>query len=369
MRVPYIDLSAQHMPIRQEILNAVDRVIQHGQFILGPEVEALEKWMADYCQTQFAVGVDNGTNALILTMQALGIGVGDEVITVANSFLATGSSIVLAGATPVFVDVGSDMNMDPTQIISKITPNTKAILSVHLTGRPADMDAIVNIAETHNLFVIEDCAQAIGAELNGKRVGSFGIAGCFSFHPLKNLNACGDGGIITTNDEHLYRHLKEARNHGLKSRDACGFWSINARLDTMQAAILMAKTPYLDDWTEKRRQHAALYQEGLDGWLVVPKDTVHTKSVYHTFIVQTEYRDDLQNYLRQNGIDTKIHYPIPIHLQEAAQSFGYQLGDLPITEKQATQILSLPVHPELPDDAISYVIETVSHYMRKRGTA
>jgi len=348
-QVPYVNLALQHRAIKAELLAAVEQVLDHGGFILGPEVSAFEERFAAYCGTRFAVGVDNGTSALLLTLRALGIGPGDEVITAPNSFLASASCVALAGARPVFVDVGDDYNINPDLVEAAITPASRAIIPVHLTGRPADMTAILEVANRHGLYVIEDCAQAVGAAYRGRRVGSFGIAGCFSLHPLKTLNAAGDGGIVTTDDPGLYEELRKARNHGLRSRDECEFWSPNCRLDTIQAAMLLVKMNYVDQWTEARRANAAFYQEQLGGIVRVPEDKPHEYAVYHTFVVQAERRDDLQRYLLERGVDTKVHYPIPIHLQDAAMALGYGPGSFPVTERQVKQILSLPVYPELTE--------------------
>ena len=360
--VPYVGIKEQVRSIYNEVEKPISDVLLHGMYVLGNEVREFEQMFADYCQVKYAVGLNSGTDALILAMKALGIGKGDEVITVPNSFLATASSIVLAGAKPVFVDVRDDYNMDPELIEPAITERTKAILPVHLTGRPADMTPIIEIAQKHNLYVIEDCAQAIGAEYNGKRVGGFGDIGCFSLHPLKNLNALGDGGVITTDQEETYEYLLKARNHGLRTRDECGFWSYNSRLDTIQAAALKVKMKYLDEWTEKRRANAAFYREHLKDVVKVPIEKEYEKSVYHTFVVCAERRDELKEFLSSKGIDTKIHYPIPIHLQKAAEHLEYKKGDFPEAEKQTGEILSLPVYPELTDEQLYLVVSEINRF-------
>lgn len=359
IQVPYVNLALQHEAIKEQLLNAIEKVLSHGQFILGPEVRAFEERFAAYCGTRYAVGVDNGTSALFLVMRALGIGPGDEVITLPNSFLASASSIALTGARPVFVDVRDDYNMNPDLLEDAITPRTKAIMPVHLTGRPADMHPIMEIARRYDLYVIEDSAQAVGARYHGQRVGSFGIAGCFSLHPLKNLNAVGDGGVITTDDPELYETLLKARNHGLRNRDECEFWSYNCRLDTIQAAMLLVKMDYLDQWTETRRGNAAFYQQHLRNIVQVPEDKPHEYAVYHTFIIQAERRNELQEYLLEEGIETKVHYPVPIHLQDAAKELGYGPGSFPVTEHQARHILSLPVYPELTDAQRDHVVNAI----------
>lgn len=360
--VPYVHLEIADPAYKAELLTAVERVLSHGKYILGPEVEQFEKRFAEYSGTTYALGVDNGTNALILALLALGIGPGDEVITAPNSFLASASSIALTGATPVFADVRDDFNLDPARLEAAITPRTKAIMPVHLTGRPAPMDEILAIAQRHQLRVIEDCAQAVGARYNGKPVGSLGDLGCFSLHPLKNLSAAGDGGMITTNDPALYSHLLRARNHGLRNRDECDFWSFNSRLDTIQAAMLLTKLERLPEWTEKRRQNAAFYQEHLAKVVQCPIEREGEYSVYHTFIIQAARRDELLAFLDARGIGSKVHYPIPIHLQKAAESLGYGYGSFPVAEAQAKTILSLPVYPELMPEQLEYVTSSILEF-------
>jgi dTDP-4-amino-4,6-dideoxygalactose transaminase len=365
MEVPYVDTPGQHHPLRKELLEATGHVLDHGKFILGPEVEEFERRFAALAGTRFAVGVGNGTDALILVLRALGIGVGDEVITAPNSFLASTSCIALVGARPVFIDVCSDFTLDPDLLESAITPRTRAILPIHLTGLPADMDAILSVAERHHLAVIEDAAQAVGARYRGKPVGSLGIAGCFSFHPLKNLSACGDAGIITTNDATLYERLVKARNHGLRDRDHAAFWSVNSRLDTLQAALLLAKLPHLAEWTRQRREHAAFYRQHLQDVVEVPSAIPDREAVYHTFVSQTDRRDTLKAFLAEHGVGTAVHYPVPIHLQEAAKDLGYKVGDFPSTERQAKRILSLPVYPHLRADQRTYVVECIREFFGK----
>ena len=364
LSVPNINLAFQHNKIKDELLQAMANVLNHGQYIIGPEVREFEEKFAEYCGAIYAVGVGNGTDAIILTLKALGIGPGDEVITAPNSFLASASAIALTGATPVFVDVRDDFNINPNLLKTAITQRTKAILSVHLTGRPADMHPILAIAKRHGLAVVEDAAQAVGAGYHEQRVGSFGIAGCFSLHPLKNLNACGDGGIITTDDEGMYRYLLKARNHGLRNRDECEFWSINSRLDTLQAAILNVKLKYLDEWTEARRANAKFYREHLADVVEMPQQQPHEYAVYHTFIIQADRRDELQIHLKKQGVETKVHYPVPIHLQKAAKSLGYKAGDLPVAEQQAKHILSLPIYPGLTNSQLKHVVNSIRNFYK-----
>ena len=366
MKVPYINLKAQHKKLKREIIRAVSKTLDSADFILGQEVSLFEQRVAGYCGTKHAVGVNSGTDALFLAMKSLGIKEGDEVITVPNSFLSTTSSIVTAGAKPVFVDVREDMNIDPALIPEKITRKTKAILPVHLTGKPADMKPILEIAKKHNLKVIEDAAQSIGAEYRKKRVGSFGITGCFSGHPLKTLNACGDSGFITTDDENIYNKLLQLRNIGLKNRNEAPQWGYNSRLDTIQAAILNIKFRYLDRWIDGRRRIAKYYIKNLSGmdtnFVLLPEENTNERCVYHTFIIRAQKRNKLQSYLAENGIETKIHYPIPLHLQEAAKPLGYRKGDFPVTELLAEEILSLPVYPELTKGHLDYILDKIKGF-------
>jgi dTDP-4-amino-4,6-dideoxygalactose transaminase len=360
--VPYVDLGQQHRPLKGELLAAVERVLDHGGFILGPEVEAFEEAFAALCGSRHAIGVDNGTSALMLTLRGLCIGPGDEVITAPNSFLASASAIALVGARPVFADVGDDYNLDPERLEAAITPRTRAIIPVHLTGRPAAMDPILDLAARHDLAVIEDAAQAVGARYRDRPVGSLGKVGCFSLHPLKNLSAAGDAGIITTDDDRLAAALRQARNHGLRDRDACDFWSPNCRLDALHAAMLRVKLEKLGEWTAARRRHAAFYREALRDVVQVPEELPHEHAVYHTFIIQAERRDALQRFLEGRGIATKVHYPIPIHRQKAAADLGYGPGSFPRAEAQAGRILSLPVYPELTVEQRQAVVEGIHDF-------
>lgn len=367
VRVPYVDIAGQHAPLKSELLEAAGRVLDHGSFILGPEVGEFECDFAGYCGCRFAVGVSSCTGALTLVLVSLGVGPGDEVITAPNSFLASASSIALTGATPVFADVRDDFNIDPALVEAAVTERTKAIMPVHLTGRPADMDPVMEISKRHGIPVVEDCAQAVGAAYRDRKVGTFGVAGCFSLHPLKTLNAVGDGGVIVTDDPDLYGHLIQARNHGLKTRDECEFWSWNMRLDTLQAAMLLVKLEHLDAWTAARRENASFYTGNLEGVVRVPVEMAHEYSVYHTFVIEAERRDELKEFLASRGVDTKIHYPVPIHLQQAASGLGYSEGSFPVTERQAGRILSLPVHPGLTTGQLEYVVESIREFYNEAG--
>jgi len=362
IKIRYINLPLQYNQIKKELIKNIEHVFKSGQFIMGPEVKKLETRFAKYCDCKYALGVANGTDAIFLALKALDIGANDEVITVPNSFIATAGAIGNTGAKPIFVDIREDYNINPDQIEEKITEKTKAILPVHLTGRPADMNPVLEIAEKYDLYVIEDAAQAIGATYYGHKVGSFGIAGCFSMHPLKNLNAGGDAGMITTNNSDYYDTLVKLHNHGLRNRDECDFWGFNSRLDSIQAAIINTKFNYLDEWNNKIRSLVDLYQENLRGIVEFPEDKDFEKSVYHLFMIQCDDRDELQKYLLNNGIETKIHYPIPIHLQTPAKKLGYIKGDLPVIEKQSERILSLPIYPELASDDIEFVSQKIKEF-------
>ena len=313
------------------------------------------------CGVRYAVGVNSGTDALIFALKALGIRSGDEVITVPNSFVASATCIRILGAKPVFVDVGDDYNIDPTKIAAAITPKTKAIIPVHLTGRPCNMKPILDIAQENGIAVVEDAAQAVLAEYQGQPVGSLGTVGCFSLHPLKNLNACGDGGVIVTDDSELYDQLKIMRNIGLRTRDDCVMWSHNSRLDTLQAAILLVKLRYLQEWTQQRQENAHYYQSQLAGipQIIMPWEREWEKCVYHTFVIQAERRDQLRQFLSDRGIGTAIHYPVPIHLSTAGKELSYPAGSFPVAEMQASRILSLPIYPGLTVQELEQVCENI----------
>lgn len=363
--VPFINLGAQYLSLKKEILEKFDELSTAGSYILGEEVTSFEREFAHYSDCKYAVGVANATDGLTLALKALDIGSGHEVITVSNSFIATAGSIIAAGAKPIFVDVGSDYNLNPELLTKAITKQTRAIIPVHLTGMPARMDEILQIAKKHNLYVIEDAAQAIGARYKGRKVGSFGIQGVFSLHPLKNLHLHGDGGAITTNDEGVYNKLKLLRNHGLINRDEAVCWGYNSRLDSIQAAIGRIKLKHIDAYNKRYRQIAAMYRDGLSGVVQAPDDTRETEGVYHNFVIMTDQRQALQEYMLNLGQETKIHYPIPIHLQKSAVSLGYKLGDLPVTEIQAKRILTMPIYPELTDQQVQSIIRLVRSFFKQ----
>lgn len=365
-KIPYVALAEQHAALKSEIMAAVGEVLDSGQFILGEQVSEFERQFAQMCGVRYALGVNSGTDALILALKALGIRSGDEVITTPNSFIASATCIRVLGAKPVFVDVRDDYNIDPDKIAAAITPKTKAILPVHLTGRPCQMDPIWELAKEKGLYVVEDAAQAVLAEYKGGRVGSLGTIGCFSLHPLKTLNACGDGGVLTTDDPELYEKLKIMRNIGLRTRDDCVVWSHNTRLDTLQAAILLVKLPHLQQWTEERRRNAAYYQSRLAGisQVQIPKEKEDEKCVYHTFVIKADGRDKLREFLGEKGIGSSIHYPVPIHLSTAGKELGYPEGSFPETERQAGRILSLPIYQGLKEEQLERVCQTIAEFYR-----
>jgi len=364
MQVPFVSLDRQYLNMRDELIAEFDRIGYSGIYIMGDTLERFEAEAAAYCEVPFALGVANGSDGLFLILKALDIGPGDEVITCPNSFIATAWVIVAAGARPVFVDVTEDYNIDPTLLERAITPRTKAIIPVHLTGRPADMDRVNDIARHRRIAVVEDAAQAIGARYKGRRVGSLGTAASFSLHPIKNLGIMGDGGIVTTDSRGIYERISKLRNHGLRNRDECEIWGYNSRLDPLQAGFASIKLKRLDAWNQRCREIASRYREGLSDVVWVPRDRAHEESVYHTFIIQLEERDRLVEYLSRHGIGSRIHYPIPIHLQECANPLGYGLGAFPVTERLARRILSLPIYPDLTDAEISHVIASVRSFFQ-----
>ena len=360
--VPYVALGYEKSLIKQELVSAFEKVLQSGHYILGPELTNFEQKFAEYCHVDHSIGVSTGTDALSQVLIELDLKEGDEVITAPNSFIASASTIALAGAKPVFADVGSDMNIDPHCIEAAITPQTRAIMPVHLTGRPAKMKEILEIAKHHNLFVLEDAAQAVGAMLEGKRVGSWGNAAGFSLHPLKNLHSIGDGGAITTNDTSLLEKIRMARSHGLRTRDSCEFWGYNCRLDELQASFLNVQMPYLDSWTENRRKLAFRYSEMLRPYVEVPDEGKDEYCVYQTYMIQADRRDELQQCLRENGVEALVHYPTPLHLQPVAQYLGYTEKDFPVCMKIASRIISLPIFPSMTHEQQDRVVEIIANF-------
>jgi dTDP-4-amino-4,6-dideoxygalactose transaminase len=359
--IPFVDLKTQYSSIKPEIDAAIAHVLESSQFVLGEEVAAFETEFATYCQTQHAIGVNSGTSALHLALLAAGVGPGDEVITVPFTFVATAAAIVYTGARPVFVDIEPrTFTMDVSQIERAITPATKAILPVHLYGQPADMDPILEIGRRHGLAVIEDAAQAHGAEYKGRRVGSLGDLGCFSFYPGKNLGAYGEGGAVVTNNAGYTRTIRMLRDWGAERKYQHVLKGYNYRLEGIQGAVLRVKLRHLEAWTEARRAHAARYDRLLAGHGVpTPEAVSYGRHVYHIYAIRTATRDSLQQTLHDRGVQTGIHYPIPVHLLPAYADLGHRPGDFPCSESAAHEVLSLPMFAELKDDHIETVAAAV----------
>ena len=358
MKVPFLDLKAQYESIKDEIMVAIHQVIEKTAFAGGPFVEQFENEFATFCQTGHAIGVNSGTSALWLALLGLGVGGGDEVITVPNTFIATAEAISFCGAKPVFVDIDEQTyNMNPTLIERAITPRTKAIIPVHLFGQVADMDPILDIAKKHKLFVVEDACQAHGAIYKGKPAGSMGDAGCFSFYPGKNLGAYGEGGAVITNNQQLAAKIKMFRDHGQSKKYHHDLIGWNARLEGIQAAVLSVKLKHLVDWNERRRSHAKIYFEMLPkgNGVILPEEAAYGKHVYHVYAVRIKKRDETIKSLLEKGIGCGIHYPVPLHLTQAYKHLGFGQNSYPIAEKCAQGFLSLPMFPELKKQQIAAV--------------
>jgi dTDP-4-amino-4,6-dideoxygalactose transaminase len=366
-QIPFVDLSAQYEAIAGEIEQAISGVLRRTDFILGGDVEQFEREFAEYSETSFAVGIDSGTSAIEMALRAYGIGPGDEVITVANSFIATALAISYTGARPVLVDVDPrTYNMDLSLLEGAITPRTKAVVPVHLYGQPVDMEPVLEIAGERGLVVIEDACQAHGARYNGKRVGSLGHAAAFSFYPGKNLGAYGDGGLVVTSDEQTADSLRMLRNYGQRQKYHHLLQGFNRRLDTLQAAVLRVKLPYLDGWNAARRRHAAQYNELLESAEVgMPFEPGYSESVYHLYVIRVADRDGLAAHLKERGVSAGIHYPVPIHLQPAYSELGYSAGSFPVSEQAAHEILSLPMYAELTEGQIEHVAEAVREFVQR----
>ena len=369
--VPFVDLGAQYRTIASEMDQAISQVIRETDFILGREVHLFEEEFAAFCEAHYAIGVDSGTSALELALRAFDIGPGDEVITAANSFIASALAISHAGGTPVLVDVDPyTYTLDVTAIERAITRRTKAVIPVHLYGHPAHMDPIRQLADKHGLVVIEDACQAHGARYKGKRVGSLGHAAAFSFYPGKNLGAYGDGGMVVTNDRKMAKRLEMFRNYGQKEKYRHLFRGYNRRLDTMQAAILRVKLKYLEKWNAARRWNAMLYQKHLEGsGVVVPGEAGGAEAVWHLYVIRTGRRDALKEHLAGKGVNAGIHYPVPIHLQPAYEDLGHKRGDFPVTEAYADRILSLPLYAELTPEQIEHVSSAISEFLAANSAA
>jgi dTDP-4-amino-4,6-dideoxygalactose transaminase len=360
MRVPFVDLRAQHAPLTEAIERAFRDLLGRGDFIMGAAVERFETEYAAYIGARHAVGVGTGLAAIELALRAFEVGPGDEVITPANTFIATVLAIMAVGATPVFVDMDpASYGIDVGAIGAAITSRTKAIVPVHLYGQPVDLDAIMAVAQRHNLVVIEDAAQAHGARYKGRRAGSVGHAAAFSFYPSKNLGALGDGGMITTSDDRAAARLRLLHNYGQRVKYYHAVAGTNSRLDTLQAAVLSLKLPHLDGWNAARRAHAGAYAARLQGHVATPAASSDVEHIYHLYVIQTPEREALERRLKARQIQTGIHYPVPAHLQEACAPLGYKAGDFPITEAAAPRLLSLPMFAELSEAQIDYVADAV----------
>ena len=369
--VPLLDLKAQYATIREETRAAMDRVAESQYFILGPEVKALEEEVAAYSQTRYGIGVSSGTDALLVALMALNIGPGDEVVTTPYTFFATAGCVARLGAKAVFVDIDpASYNIDPAAIEAAITPRTRAIMPVHLYGQMTPMDPIMAVAERHGLGVIEDAAQAIGSEDQGRRAGSIGHLGCFSFFPSKNLGGFGDGGMVVTNDSKLAEQVTLLRGHGAKPKYYHKFVGGNFRLDALQAAVLRVKLPYLDQWTAGRQRNAAIYRQlftelGLTEVIGLPVELPNMRHIYNQFVIRSKARDALMAHLKQHEIGTEIYYPVPMHLQECFADLGYHQGDFPESERAANETLALPIYPELTEEMLRTVVEVIARFYDK----
>jgi dTDP-4-amino-4,6-dideoxygalactose transaminase len=377
-KVLFFDLAVQFKSIEDEIKSAMDEVFQTQQFILGAQVQALEEAIAQYCRARYAIGVASGSDALLLSLMALGIGTGDEVLLPPFTFFATAGAVSRLGATPVFVDIEPETyNIDPLKIEEKITPRTKAILPVHLFGQCADMNPLLEIAKEKKLFIIEDAAQALGAEYKpeagsvGRQAGQIGDFGCFSFYPTKNLGAFGDAGMIVTNDPDLAEKVRLLRVHGSQPKYFHKWIGINSRLDTIQAAILLVKFKYLEKWTIERQKKAERYQLLFQDLfpsikeIKLPTIQYHNRHIFHQYVIRAPERDRLKQFLTEEGIGTDIYYPVPLHLQECYSFLKYRRGDLPNSEKASEEVLALPIYPELTEDQQTAVIDRIKAFYRK----
>ena len=396
MQVPLLDLKAQFRAIQSQVRRAVERVLEEQRFILGPEVEQLEEELAAYSDCRFGIGVSSGTDALLVALMAIDLKPEDEVVTTPYTFFATGGAIARLGATPIFVDIDpSTFNINPNQIEEVVSDRTRAVMPVHLFGQTADMDPILQLASHHDLIVIEDAAQAIGADYNGRRAGSMGHFGCFSFFPSKNLGGVGDGGLVTTNDEKLANKVRQLRDHGFANRHRSNRVGGNFRLDEIQAAVLRVKLSFLEGWTERRRANAATYrrlfqESGLSlepsdcrclaqgclnrqdcglsrpaAGVVLPDEAAGNRHIYNQFVIRSADRDRLQQHLEAKGVGCAVYYPLPLHLQVCFADLGSRVGDYPVSECAAETTLALPIYPELTSPMIERVVETVEQFCRQ----
>lgn len=365
MKVPFVNLGLQYKNYKTKIIKAFDRISSEGNYILGKDLLKFEKDFAKFCGTRYAIGLGNGSDAISFSLLSLNIGKGDEVIIPANSFVATAWTVANTGAKIVYADVNNDLNIDPISVKKLITKKTKAIIPVHLTGKICDIEELINIAKHNRIHLIEDSAQSVGAEYKNKKSGSFGITGCFSLHPLKNLHVHGDGGILTTNDKKIYEYINKIRNHGLKNRDECEFWGYNSRLDNIQAAIARIKLKSINKINNRFRKIARMYNNELKAYIEVPIDDENRKSIFHRYIIKYSKRDKLKNFLQKKGIETKINYPIPLHKQEASRTINFKKKSLKNTEQLSEKILSLPIYYEMTDKQVEYVIWQIKNYFKK----
>ena len=357
MKIPFVDLKSLHVEIKDDLREVFDRVLDNSTFVLGPEVQRFEHEFAAYCGTEYCVAVNTGTAAIHLALASLGVGPGDEVITVPHTFIATAEAITAVGARPVFIDIDPvSYTMDASLLEASITSKTRAIIPVDLYGQVANMDPILEIANRHGIPVVEDACQAHGAEYKGRKAGSFGVAGCFSFYPGKNLGACGEGGAVTTNDADLAERIRLWRDHGSSKRYEHVFPGLNMRMEGIQGGILSVKLKYLDRWNDQRREAAAAYGKTLaDADIETPTEMDYGRHVYHLYVVQSDNRDALRQQLTDASIESGLHYPTPLHLQEAYRFLGYKHGAFPVTEKVRSRILSLPMYPGIHSEAVERV--------------
>jgi len=373
MNIPYLDLDAQYAPILEDIQSSVEAVFKSKQFILGDTVKDFEERFAAYCDVDNAIGVNSGTSALHLALLSLGIGSGDEVIVPAMSFIATAAAVRYTGAKPVFCDIDeSSYTMDPRSIKELITSRTRAIIPVHLYGQAADMDAILGVARSHNLHVIEDAAQAHGASLHGNVVGSLGDLACFSFYPGKNLGAAGEGGCVVSRDAGYAKKIRQLRDWGQTERYCHEYLGYNYRMDGIQGAVLGVKLNHIEAWTEKRRRVARWYSEALtkvQTHIQLPPELQGYRHVYHVYAIQSDERDALQLRLKQNGVSSGLHYPVPLHLQPCFGDLGYKTGDFPVAEQLARKELSLPMYAELTREQVEYIVNVLKDYYKEREAA
>jgi len=363
VKVPFIDLKQRFVEEREELLACVERVLAKGHLVLTPEVVELEQAVQSYTGAKHCIGLNSGTDALMLGLSACGVGKGDEVIHPPISFVATTGAIAHIGATPVFADVGPDQLIDPEQVERRITPRTKAIMPVHWTGRMCNMPAIMDIAKRHNLTVIEDSAQSMGSFMGGKHGGTFGRAGAISCHPLKNFNALGDGGLLLTDDDEVAKQIRLYRNHGQAARDHVILYGINSRLDSLSAEVLKFRLTRLDNIVGRRRKNADLYRKLIRApQIIIPEEKQGTKDAYVMFLVLAERRDALKEHLAREGIESLVYYGTALHLHDAAKRLGYKRGDFPVAEKQCDMVLALPHHQHLTEEQVSYVADTVNRF-------